>query len=150
LSIGDNINLAALPRVSPAGVLRPDLEWANATYYIKSLNVRPNQPDQPVGTLSGGNQQKVVLAKWLSTQPKVILLEEPTRGVDVGAKREIYTLLRECSAAGVAMLLISSELPELLGLCDRIVVLHRGEVTGEFTRAEATQAKILAAAMGAA
>jgi ABC-type sugar transport system ATPase subunit len=150
LSIGDNINLAALPRISPAGVLRPDLERENAAYYIESLHIRPARPEQPVGTLSGGNQQKVVLAKWLSTQPKVILLEEPTRGVDVGAKREIYHLLRECAAAGVALLLISSELPELLGLSDRIIVLHRGEVTGKFTRAEATQAKILAAAMGAA
>jgi ABC-type sugar transport system ATPase subunit len=99
--------------------------------------------------LSGGNQQKVVLAKWLATRPRILLLEEPTRGVDVGAKHEIYELLRGLAAEGMAIVLISTEMPELLGLCDRVIVLHRGEVTGVFAQEDATPERILAAAMGA-
>jgi len=101
-----------------------------------------------VSTLSGGNQQKVVLAKWLNTQPRVLLLDEPTRGVDVGAKREIYQLMDEWGAAGHAIVLITSELPELLLMSDRIMVMHRGRVTAMLDRDEATQEKVLHAAMG--
>jgi ABC-type sugar transport system ATPase subunit len=103
---------------------------------------------QPVETLSGGNQQKVVLATWLETQPRVLLLDEPTRGVDVGAKQEIYALMDQWSAEGIAVLLITSEMPELLALSDRIVVMHRGSITAELSREEATQEKVLEAAMG--
>jgi ABC-type sugar transport system ATPase subunit len=104
--------------------------------------------NQEVATLSGGNQQKVVLAKWLETQPKVLLLDEPTLGVDVGAKHDIYTLMNQWTAQGMAILLITSELPELLAMSDRIMVMHRGRITAEFAGAEATQEKITQAAMG--
>ncbi|HEQ60271.1 MAG TPA: sugar ABC transporter ATP-binding protein, partial [Firmicutes bacterium] len=104
--------------------------------------------DRPVETLSGGNQQKVVLAKWLETEPRILLLDEPTRGVDVGAKRDIYRLMDRWTGEGYAIVLITSEMPELLAMSDRIIVLHRGRVTAEFTRGEATQEAVLHAAMG--
>ena len=100
------------------------------------------------GQLSGGNQQKVVLAKWMETRPRVLLLDDPTRGVDIGAKREIYKLMNEWTSSGMAILLISSELPELLGMSDRLLVMHRGRVTAEFDRRQATPQAVLAAAMG--
>jgi ABC-type sugar transport system ATPase subunit len=103
---------------------------------------------QEVETLSGGNQQKVVLAKWLETHPKVLLLDEPTLGVDIGAKHDIYTFMNQWTAQGMAILLITSELSELLAMSDRIMVMHRGRITAEFTKAEATQEKIIHAAMG--
>ena len=104
--------------------------------------------EQPVGTLSGGNQQKVVLGKVLLTEPKVLLLDEPTRGIDVGAKLEVYELINRLTAAGQAIVLVSSELGELMGMSDRIVMLHEGRIGGTFDRAEATQETLLAAAMG--
>jgi ABC-type sugar transport system ATPase subunit len=100
------------------------------------------------GTLSGGNQQKVVLGKWLLTDPKVLFLDEPTRGIDVGAKQEIYAQINRLAETGLAIVLVSSELPEVLGLSDRIIVLHEGKMTGEFSRAEATPEKVMAAATG--
>jgi len=104
--------------------------------------------DAEVGTLSGGNQQKVALAKSLQTRPSLLLLDEPTRGIDVGAKREIYQLVDQWTAQGIAILLITSEMPELLTLSDRVIVLHRGRITAELTRAQATPEAVLAAAMG--
>jgi ABC-type sugar transport system ATPase subunit len=101
-----------------------------------------------VGTLSGGNQQKVVLAKWLLTNPRVLFLDEPTRGIDVGAKQEIYAQINRLAKTGIAIVLVSSELPEVLGLADRVVVLHEGRVTGEFTRQTATPEKVMACATG--
>jgi ribose transport system ATP-binding protein len=98
--------------------------------------------------MSGGNQQKVVLAKWLETKPKVLLLDEPTIGVDVGAKQEIYKLMNDWTSRGIGILLITSELPELLAMSDRILVMHRGRIRKEFDRAEATQEKVIKAAMG--
>jgi ABC-type sugar transport system ATPase subunit len=148
LSVEGNVSLASLPRSSPGGVLRPRLERIRAARQVKALQIRLSSLDQPVGTLSGGNQQKVVLAKWLETRPKVLLLEEPTRGVDIGAKQEIYSLMDRWTGQGMAILLVSSELPELLLLSDRILALHRGVVTAEFERADATPEAILAAAMG--
>jgi ABC-type sugar transport system ATPase subunit len=150
LSVEHNVTLAALPRFSPAGLLRPRLERAASERQVAALQVRLASVGQEVAALSGGNQQKVALGKWLETQPRVLLLEEPTRGVDVGAKHEIYELMNRWTAAGLALVMFSSELPELLGLADRILVLHRGEITGEFEAAAATAEKILAAAMGAA
>ncbi|HJU53223.1 MAG TPA: ATP-binding cassette domain-containing protein, partial [Pyrinomonadaceae bacterium] len=100
------------------------------------------------GTLSGGNQQKVVLAKWLLTKPRVLFLDEPTRGIDVGAKQEIYAQINKLAREGLAIVLVSSELPEVLGLSDRVVVLHEGRVTGEFTRAHATPEAVMACATG--
>ena len=104
--------------------------------------------DATVGKLSGGNQQKVVLGKALMTEPQVIFLDEPTRGIDVGAKLEIYEIINQLTDAGKAVVLVSSELPELMGMSDRILMLHEGRIGGEFTRAEATQERLLAAAMG--
>jgi ABC-type sugar transport system ATPase subunit len=98
------------------------------------------------GTLSGGNQQKVVLGKWLLTEPKILFLDEPTRGIDVGAKQEIYSEINTLAASGLAVVMVSSELPEVLGLSDRIIVLHEGKLTGEFSRTEATSEKVMAAA----
>jgi len=105
--------------------------------------------DQHVGQLSGGNQQKVVLAKWLGTTPRVLILDEPTRGIDVGTKAAVHHLMSSLAAAGMAILMISSELPEVLGMSDRILVMREGRLTAEFSRAEATQEKIMAAATAA-
>lgn len=148
LGICDNVTLSSLPEHSPGGWLRPDRERNFAALQREKFHIRLTSLDQPVGTLSGGNQQKAVLAKWLATHPKVFLLEEPTRGVDVGAKHEIYSLMRQWTATGMTILLISSEMPELLGLSDRIVVLHRGTIAAHFDRTEATPEKVLSAAMG--
>lgn len=145
-----NITLAALARFSPGGWLRFGREREVADQYRKAFNIRLAAVDQPVRELSGGNQQKVVLAKWLENRPQVLLLDEPTRGVDIGAKHEIYAWMNRWTAAGMCILLITSELPELLALSDRILVLHRGTIRAEFSRAEATQANIIAAAMGEA
>ncbi len=114
---------------------------------VRSLRVKTPGIDSTVADLSGGNQQKVVLAKCLLTRPSLILMDEPTRGIDVGAKAEIYELMTELAAQGAAILMASSELPELLAMCDRILVLCEGRVTGEFHRGQATQETILAAAM---
>jgi ABC-type sugar transport system ATPase subunit len=148
MSVGHNITLASLARFSPGGLVAPAREREAAARQARSLGIRAAALEQPVATLSGGNQQKVVLAKWLETRPRVLLLEEPTRGVDIGAKTEIYALMTQWAAAGMAILLISSELPELLLLCDRILALHRGRVAAEFSAAEATPEAVLSAAMG--
>ena len=115
---------------------------------MDSLRVKANSPLTVAGTLSGGNQQKVVLGKWLLTNPKVLFLDEPTRGIDVGAKQEIYAEINKLAAEGLAIVMVSSELPEVLGLSDRILVLHEGKLTGEFTKAEATPEKVMVAATG--
>lgn len=148
LSIIANATLADLPRLTAAGWRRPPRELAATREQGRTLSLRAASLDMEVGLLSGGNQQKVALAKWLQTQPRVLLLDEPTRGIDVGAKREIYQLMNDLTARGLAILLITSELPELLALSDRIVVLHRGRLTAEFSRAEATPERVLTAAMG--
>jgi ABC-type sugar transport system ATPase subunit len=148
LTVEQNVSLASLPRFSPGGWLRPGRERECGVRHVGALHIRLASLDQELGTLSGGNQQKVVLAKWLETRPKVLLLEEPTRGVDIGTKHEIYSLMNQWSAEGLAILLISTDMPELLGLSDRIIVLHRGEITASFDRGEATPEKVLAAAMG--
>ena len=113
-----------------------------------SLRVKANSPMTVAGTLSGGNQQKVVLGKWLLTEPKVLFLDEPTRGIDVGAKQEIYAEINKLAKEGLAIVLVSSELPEVLGLSDRVIVLHEGKKTGEFSRPEATPERVMAAATG--
>lgn len=119
-----------------------------AQMYVKQLNIRTPSIDQFTRNLSGGNQQKVVIAKWLAVQPKVLIVDEPTRGVDVGAKIEIYTLLRTMVSQGVAVVMISSELPEILGMSDRIVVIREGNFAGEIDRVDATEEKIMAMATG--
>ncbi|MCS7064664.1 MAG: ATP-binding cassette domain-containing protein, partial [Fimbriimonadales bacterium] len=148
LSVSANITLAGLKRLSPFGWRRPRLEREVAAYWANMLRLQAPSLDATVDTLSGGNQQKVALAKWLQTRPQVLLLDEPTRGVDIGAKREIYELIYRWADEGIAILLITSEMPELLMLSDRIVVMHRGRITAEFTRENASADAILSAAMG--
>jgi len=148
MSVTNNVTLASVPRYSPGWWIRNGLEKQCAINHRDALGIRTTTLDHPVAALSGGNQQKVVLAKWLATTPNVMLLDEPTRGVDVGAKHEIYELMNQWTDRGIAILLITSEMPELLALSDRIIVMHRGKITAEFQQNEATQENILAAAMG--
>ena len=147
LGVAENITLASLEAVSPALWMRRAMEWQVADRHVRALGIRAAGLWQEVATLSGGNQQKVALAKWIETRPGVLLLDEPTRGVDVGSKHEIYELMTQWTKDGFAILMITSEMPELLGLADRIIVMHRGRVTARFGRAEATQEKVLKAAM---
>ena len=141
--IQHNISLANLDGVSRAGVIDDGREYSVANEYRSKLRVRCSSVFQPVVNLSGGNQQKVVLAKWLFSDPEVLILDEPTRGIDVGAKFEIYTLMAELAAAGKCVVMISSEMPELLGMCDRIYVMNEGRFVGEFAAHEASQEKIM-------
>jgi len=138
-----NITLANLAGVSSAAVIDEGREYAVATDYRGKLRIRCASVFQPVVNLSGGNQQKVVLAKWLFVEPEVLILDEPTRGIDVGAKFEIYGLMAELAAAGKCVVMISSEMPELLGMCDRIYVMNEGRFVAEFTGSEASQEKIM-------
>lgn len=147
-SIGFNLSLSSLRRLVHAGLLDQGCEFQKNDHAFRSLHVKAPGLQATVGKLSGGNQQKVVLGKALMTEPNVIFLDEPTRGIDVGAKQEIYELIRQLTDTGKAVVLVSSELPELIGLSDRILMLHEGRIGGEFTRAEATQERLLAAAMG--
>ncbi|XVU30054.1 multiple monosaccharide ABC transporter ATP-binding protein [Actinoplanes sp. CA-054009] len=134
-----NVSAAALSRLAKSGWVDDNEEYKVAEGYRQSLNIKAPSVSSITGKLSGGNQQKVVLAKWIFTDPDVLILDEPTRGIDVGAKYEIYTIINELADAGKAVLVISSELPELLGICDRIYTLSAGRITGEVPRAEATQ-----------
>ncbi len=147
-TILNNMTLAGLARISGRFVTNVDAEAAAGNRAAKELRVKANSVFTVAGTLSGGNQQKVVLAKWLLTNPKVLFLDEPTRGIDVGAKQEIYAQINLLASRGLAIVLVSSELPEVLGLSDRVLVLHEGRVTGEFTRADATPESVMACATG--
>jgi D-xylose transport system ATP-binding protein len=147
-TILNNMTLASLRHISGAFVTNVDAEAAAGERSMKELRVKAGSVFSIAGTLSGGNQQKVVLSKWLLTKPRVLFLDEPTRGIDVGAKQEIYLEINRLAAQGIAIVLVSSELPEILGLSDRILVLHEGRVTGEFNRAEATPEKLMACATG--
>ncbi|HAF14431.1 MAG TPA: D-xylose ABC transporter ATP-binding protein [Blastocatellia bacterium] len=146
----NNMTLASLKRISGRFITNVDAEAAACESAAKELHVKARSVFAIAGTLSGGNQQKVVLAKWLLTKPRVLFLDEPTRGIDVGAKQEIYSEINRLAKSGIAIVLVSSELPEILGLSDRVLVLHEGRVTGEFTRAEATPEKVMACATGRA
>jgi putative multiple sugar transport system ATP-binding protein len=146
-SITKNTTLANLKRVSTRTVINQDQEFAVASDYRKKLNIRSFGVEQQAVNLSGGNQQKVVLSKWLFTEPKVLILDEPTRGIDVGAKYEIYVIMNALADEGKGVLMISSEMPELLGMCDRIYVMNEGRFVAEFTSAEASQEKIMRAIM---
>lgn len=148
MAIRLNVSAADLSQVSRSGFLRTNLERELSLRFVKQLNIRTPSIEQRARNLSGGNQQKVVIAKWLSVRPKVIIMDEPTRGVDVGAKIEIYNLMHEMASQGMALVMISSELPEILGMSDRILVLREGRAMGELTRAEATEEKIMALATG--
>jgi D-xylose transport system ATP-binding protein len=143
-----NLTLSSLARLRRGPFIDEEREGAAARSAVAELHIKTHAPDSPVATLSGGNQQKVVLGKALMATPKVLLLDEPTRGIDVGAKLEVYELIHRLTAEGKAIVLVSSELGELLGMSDRIVMLHAGRIGGSFARGGATQEKLLAAAMG--
>ncbi|MGB7207069.1 MAG: xylose ABC transporter ATP-binding protein [Pyrinomonadaceae bacterium] len=147
-TILDNMTLAGLRSISGKLITNRSKELKAARSPMESLHIKANSPMTIAGTLSGGNQQKVVLGKWLLTGPKVLFLDEPTRGIDVGAKQEIYAEINKLAEQGLAIVLVSSELPEVLGLADRILVLHEGKVAAELTRKDATPEKVMAAATG--
>jgi ABC-type sugar transport system ATPase subunit len=148
MNIIQNITIASLESFAVMGWMQIQEEVHAAKKHVDDLDVRAHSLDQEIATLSGGNQQKVMLAKWLETHPKVLLLDEPTRGVDVSAKHDIYALMNLWTSQGISILLITSELPELLAMSDRIFVLHRGRITAEFSAKNATQESIIQAAMG--
>ncbi|NGP46384.1 sugar ABC transporter ATP-binding protein [Bacillaceae bacterium SIJ1] len=143
LSVKKNMTLPTLDHISAGPMVKGKVENRVADEMIEQLRIKTYSKNQFVETLSGGNQQKVVIAKWLLTKPKILILDEPTRGVDIGAKTEIYKLMDELTKEGYSIMMISSEMPEVLGMSDRILVLSEGRVTGELNRGEATQEKIL-------
>ncbi|MDR2656190.1 MAG: ATP-binding cassette domain-containing protein [Oscillospiraceae bacterium] len=142
-SILRNITLASMRSVSSRGVIDADLERTGAADTKERLNVKAPNIEQQAGNLSGGNQQKVLLGKWVFAKPDILMLDEPTRGVDVGAKYEIYKIINELAEQGKAILFISSELPEILGMCDRVYVMHEGRLIAEYQTSEATQERIM-------
>ena len=143
-SIKGNMTMAALRNFfSKNGIVNENDEIVSAEEYKKKINVKANSIDQSVGSLSGGNQQKVVLAKWMLTQPDVLILDEPTRGIDVGAKYEIYCVINELAKAGKAVIVISSEMPEVIGTCDRVYVINEGKIAGELDKSELSQEGIM-------
>lgn len=146
-SVRENLTAALLDTLSRFRFVRLRSEREVARRYVKRMNVRTPSIEHEIGNLSGGNQQKTVLGRWLARRPKVLILDEPTRGVDVGAKAEIYRIIGELAAEGLALIVISSELPEVIGLADRILVMEAGRITGEVARAEATEEGVLALAM---
>jgi rhamnose transport system ATP-binding protein len=146
--IASNVTLPILERLFHRLFTRRTTERIVAERYTRDLHVRMTDVEQRVAALSGGNQQKVVIAKWLATQPKLLILDEPTRGIDIGAKVEVHRIISDLSAAGLAIVLISSDLPEVLAMSDRIVVMHEGRVTAELSASEATQERVMFAATG--
>jgi rhamnose transport system ATP-binding protein len=149
MSITANITLPTLRRyLSALGLIRTGAETADAETYRKRLAIRAPSVELEVGKLSGGNQQKVMLSKWLNTKPRLLILDEPTRGIDVGAKAEVHQIIDDLAAEGLAIILISSDLPEVLAMSDRVLVMREGRQMGIFNRAEATQERVLGAAMG--
>jgi rhamnose transport system ATP-binding protein len=130
------------------GLIRRGAEAALAREWATRLQLKFHRLGDPVGFLSGGNQQKVVLAKWLATEPKLLIVDEPTRGIDVGTKAEVHRLMSELAGSGLAVLMISSELPEVLGMADRVLVMHEGRLTGELSRDEADEESVMRAATG--
>jgi rhamnose transport system ATP-binding protein len=147
-SIARNMTLPVLQQTSLFGLVNRQRERELATDYSAQLHVRSAGIDQLVKALSGGNQQKVVLAKWLITNPSVLILDEPTRGIDVGSKAEVHRIISELASRGLAIMLISSDLPEVLAMADRVLVMHEGRIAAEFTRAEVDQEKVMFAATG--
>ncbi len=148
LSVMSNIGMPVLAGLGRFGVVNGRRERELANRYVRDLKIRTPSVDQKVKYLSGGNQQRVVISKWLSAQPKILIVDEPTRGVDIGAKSELHALLRELASAGMAILMISSDMPEVLAVSDRILVMHEGRVAGELPASEATQEAIMNYAMG--
>jgi rhamnose transport system ATP-binding protein len=149
-SIAQNVTLPILARLFPRFLIRASTERTIARDYTQQFNVRMTGVNQLVGALSGGNQQKVVLAKWLASKPTILILDEPTRGIDIGAKVEVHRIISELAASGLGIILISSDLPEVLAMSDRILVLHEGRVTAEIPRDRATEERVMFAATGSA
>jgi len=150
MTVRENTSLANLKSLVRFLFVDRRRERAIAEQYVRELQIKTPSVEQVTQNLSGGNQQKVVLAKWLFTQSRVLIFDEPTRGIDVGAKVEIYKLMNDLARKGVSILMISSELPEVLGMCDRVLVMHEGRLAGELARKDATQERIMQLATGAA
>jgi ABC-type sugar transport system ATPase subunit len=150
LGTGENITMTHLERFVRGGVLSLGRERTAAASVARQFDVRASSLAQPAGTLSGGNQQKALLARFLLEPPRLLILDEPTRGVDVGARVEIYRIMNALTAQGLAILMISSDLPEVLGMSDRIVVMRAGRTTGTLSREEATAERVMALAAAAA
>jgi ABC-type sugar transport system ATPase subunit len=148
MTVKENISYSALRNLNRVGIIMGKAEERIAQEFKKKLDIKTPDLGRKVKNLSGGNQQKVVLSKWLATKCKVLLFDEPTRGIDVGAKQEIYELIKQLAEEGTGIVFISSELPELLGMCDRILVMRKGEISGSFKKGEATQDAILDLASG--
>ena len=146
-SIRFNTTLARLSKVCEKGVVNTDMEVHLADEMTKEMGTKTPSNEQKIGNLSGGNQQKALLGKWMFTEPDILILDEPTRGIDVGAKYDIYCLINKMVEDGKSVIMISSEMPELLGMCDRIYVMSEGRLAGEFTAEEATQERIMASIM---
>jgi inositol transport system ATP-binding protein len=150
LSVRDNMTVASLPRFSPGGVLNQRQIDKECNRQREALAIKTPSIRQLIKLLSGGNQQKVLVSRWLLTTPEILMIDEPTRGIDVGAKAEIHRLMSQLAGQGKAILMVSSEMPEILGMSDRVLVMHEGRLTAEFSRAEATQERIMQAATGTA
>jgi ribose transport system ATP-binding protein len=147
MGVDENISLCCCNEAERFGLLDKRKEARFVERFVSRLGVKTPSLSRPVRNLSGGNQQKVVLAKWLATNPKVLLLDEPTRGIDIGAKKEIYAIIQECTQNGLGVLMVSSELPEILAISDRILVMAEGRLTAEFRRDDANEEAILKAAL---
>jgi rhamnose transport system ATP-binding protein len=150
MSVGENVSMAVLPGLTPGGFLRPARERALARRFMEQLRIKATSPAQVVRSLSGGNQQKVVLAKWMAAEPRILILDEPTHGVDVGTKADVHRTISHLATQGLTILLISSELPEILGMSDRVLVMREGRLVAELSREEATQERVIQAAAGVA
>lgn len=148
MNLGDNICLPNDDKISKFGHIMKSKKKSLVEKFIGNLSINPPMSDRLIKDFSGGNQQKAVIAKWLATNPKVIILDEPTRGIDIGAKVEIYNIINKLADQGVGIIVVSSELLELMGMCDRIIVIHEGEITGEYTKQEFDQELIMKAATG--
>ena len=148
MSLQQNVALASLGRLRKGGLIRSSAERAMATDWAARLKIKYGRLTDPVSMLSGGNQQKVVLAKWLGRKPSVLIVDEPTRGIDVGTKAEVHNLLIDLARSGVGILMISSELPEVLGVSDRILVMREGALVAEFSHTGASEEAVMSAAMG--
>ena len=147
-SVSENLSLTNLSTISSNGIISAEKENSLYNSMVKLLGVRTSGPAQTVKSLSGGNQQKIVIAKWLGINPDILILDEPTRGVDIGAKKEIYSIINSLAEKGVSIIMISSELPEIIGMVDRVLVMHEGKLTGELNKDEMTQEKIMHYATG--
>ena len=150
MNVGHNITLASLKKYLSFGKLSLKKENQSAVHFVNKLRIATPSILQETSNLSGSNQQKVVLSKWLCANCKALIIDEPTRGIDVGAKKEIYELMGELVSEGIGIVMISSELPELIGICDRIVVMHEGRITGELDRSMFSEERIMAYATGQA